>query len=53
MKKVSKKVKSDYSSLNGDALKKIKGGKAASSSGAEDRLCGSGCSSTAAFASNK
>lgn len=56
MKKVSKKVQSNnekgFSSLNGDALKKIKGG-TKSNAGSTDRLCGGGCSATAAFAKLK
>ena len=57
MKKVSKKVKRDYSSLNGEALRKIKGGTntntqtsgTISLNANTDRVCGGGCSTTAAF----
>ncbi len=53
MKKISKKVQSTiekgYSSLNGDALKKIKGG-TKPNAGNSDRICGgSGCGPTAGF----
>lgn len=57
MKKVSKKVQSTnekgYSSLNGEALKKIKGG-TKSNAGSTDRVCGTSCcSATAAFVRTK
>ncbi|GAB4457254.1 MAG: hypothetical protein Fur0028_11820 [Bacteroidales bacterium] len=58
MKKVSKKVQitseKGYSTLNGDALKKIKGGKTStlSSNANTDRVCGTSCcGSSASFLS--
>ncbi len=53
MKKVSKKLKNTksdkYFSLNGEMLKKIKGGAISVSNGTTDRVCPGGCSATAAF----
>jgi hypothetical protein len=55
MKKVSKKVQSTklneikYFSLNGDMLKKIKGGHNDNLISNTDRTCSGGCGATAAF----